>query len=79
MLQRNRQIVPLGKSRTSDADVLQLMLVDSRTALWSRRSIAGDHDDRHAVAARVVDRHRRMLEADRAVAQHIIGFPATLK
>ena len=32
--------------------------------------VAADHDDRHAVAPGVVDRHRRVLQADGAVAEH---------
>ena len=70
VLQRHRRVVPLGEVAHQRVDVLRR--VDGRHARRPDRGVeivAADHDHRHAVAPGVVDRHRRVLRADRAVAQ----------
>jgi hypothetical protein len=44
--------------------------IRAQHALVSLHDVAADHENWHAVAPGVVDRHRRVLQADRAVTGH---------
>ena len=70
VLQRHRRVVPLGEVAHQRVDVLRRM--EGRHARRPMRGVevvAAHDDDRHAVAPGVVDRHRGVLQADRAVAE----------
>ena len=70
MLQREGRVVPFGVVAYQRVDVLRR--VDGRYARRAMRGVeivAADHNDRHPIAPRVVDRHAGMLHAHRAVAE----------
>ena len=71
MRQRNRQIVPLDEVADHRRRVLHAVRPFNAGPPQRRVQVVAGHDvDRDAVAVGVVDRHRRVLDADRAVAQH---------
>ena len=70
MLQRDWRVVPLGEISHQRVDVLRG--VDGRHPRRPMRGIeivAADHDQGYAIAPGVVDGHRCMLQADRAVTE----------
>ncbi len=80
VLQRDRRVVPLGVVAHQQTDVLRR--VEGRHARRPVRGVevvAADHDHRHAVAPGVVDRHRRVLQPHRAVAQRHQRFAGDLE
>ena len=68
--QRDRLIVPLDVVAHHGRRVLHAVRpLDARPPQRRVERVAGQDVDRHAVAVGVVDRHRRVLHADRAVTQ----------
>ena len=71
MLQRGGLVVPLGELAHQLADIdAGMQPFGARRALVGLHDIAAEHDDRHAVAPRVVHRHGGVLQTDHAVARH---------
>ncbi len=71
MLQRYRLVVPFGEVAHQRVDVLRRMKCrHARRPLGRVKIGAAHHDHGDAVAPGIVDRHRRMLEADRTMAEH---------
>ena len=69
--QRHRVVVPLGKVANHRRGVLDAVRpLDAWPPHGGIQGVAGEHVHRDAVAVGVVDRHRGVLQADRAVAQH---------
>ena len=69
--QRHRVVVPLGHVADDRARVLGAVHpVDLAVALGGVLRVAEHQVDRHPVAPRVVDRHRRVLRAHRGVQAH---------
>ena len=70
VLQRNRRVVPLGEVADQRVNVLRgVKGRHARRPMGSIKVVAAHNDNRHAVAPRIVDSHRGVLEADRPVAQ----------
>ena len=71
MLQRQRRVVPFRVVADHRRGVLHAVdPFDARAPHRRIERVAEHHVDRHAIAPRVVDRHRRVLQADRAVRHH---------
>ena len=71
MRQRNRRIVPLGVIADHRGGVLHGMRpLDVTASPGAVGDVAEDDVDRDAIGVGVVDRHRRVLQADRAVGHH---------
>jgi hypothetical protein len=71
MLQRSGLVVPFGEFADDLTDIdAGMEPLGARGALVGLHDVAADDDDRHAVAPGVVHRHRRVLQADDAVAAH---------
>ena len=61
----------LVNSRTNLTDVdAGMQPFGARRTLVGFHDIAAEHDDRHAVAPRVVHRHGGVLQTDHAMARH---------
>ena len=70
MLQRDRLVVPLGEVAHHRQRVLRgVRGRHAGQAVGGVHVVAAHHDHRHAVAPGVVERHRGVLHADRAVEQ----------
>ena len=71
VLQGERRIVPLDVIAHHAHAVLGGMRpLHARASLGGVKMVAGEQDHRRAVAPGVVDRHGRMLQSHRAVAEH---------
>src|SRR5262249_3897030 len=71
MRERTRQIIPFDEVAHRQGGILRRMdPISTRSTLRGVNGIAHHHVDRHAVAPRVVERHRRVLQADGAMRQH---------
>ena len=70
MLQRGRIIVPFGEVAGDGGRILGgVDPFDAGPAHGRVGAVAADNEERHAVAIGVVERHRRVLQPDRAVDQ----------
>ena len=77
--QRPRRVVPLGVVADHRRGVLHAVVPLGAAPDRRVGVVAEDHVHRHAIAPRVVDRHRRMLQADRPVRHHRKRFALRLE
>ena len=80
MLRGYWRVVPFGEIAHQRIDVLRG--VDGWYAWRAARGIeiiSADNQHGHTIAPGIVNRHGRVLQADRTMAEGEQGFPATLK